>query len=42
MLFAVKEVSWFTSKPDEQDWSSAKRLARYLKDIKRAVIEYKF
>ena len=30
------------SKPEEQDWRSAKRLARYLKDSKRMVIEYKF
>ncbi len=33
--FAAKEVSRFTSKPEAQDWSSAKRLARYLKDNKR-------
>jgi hypothetical protein len=33
--FAAKEVSRFMSKPEEQDWSSAKRLARYLKDNKR-------
>ncbi len=40
--FAAKEVSRFTSKPKEQDWSNAKRLARYLKDNKRVVIEHKF
>ena len=40
--FAAKEVSRFMSKPEEQDWSSAKRLARYLKDNKRLVIKYKF
>ena len=39
---AAKEVPRFTSKPEEQDWSSAKRLARCLKDNKRVVIEYKF
>ena len=42
MQFAAKEVSRFTSKPEEQDWSSANRLARYLRDDKRVVIEYKF
>ena len=42
MQFAAKEVSRFTSKPEEQDWSSAKRSARQLKDNKRVVIEYKF
>ena len=30
------------SKPEEQDWRSAKRLARYLKANKRVVVEYKF
>jgi hypothetical protein len=42
MQFAAKEISRFMSKPEEQDWRSAKRLARYLKDNKRMVIEYKF
>ncbi len=42
MQFAAKEVARFTSKPEEQDWSSAERLARHLKDNKRAVIECKF
>ena len=44
MQFAAKEVSRFMSKPEEQDWRSAKRLARYLKDNndKRVVIEHKF
>ena len=42
MQFAAKEISSFKSKPEEQDWRSAKRLARYLKDNKRMVIEYKF
>ncbi len=39
MQFAAKEVSRFMS---EQDWSSAKRLARYHNDNKRVVIEYKY
>ncbi len=42
MQFAAKVISRFMSKPEEQDWRSAKRLARYLKDNKRIVIEYKF
>ncbi len=42
MKFAAKEVSRFMSKPEKQDWSSAKRLARYLKDNKRVVIECKY
>ncbi len=41
MQFAAKEISRFMSKPEEQDWRSAKGLARYLKDNKRMVIEYK-
>jgi hypothetical protein len=40
--FAAKEVSRFTSKPEEQDWSRAKRLARYRKENNMVVIEYKF
>ena len=32
MQFAAKEISRLTSKPEEQDWRSTKRLARYLKD----------
>ncbi len=42
MQFAAKEVSGLTSKPEEQDWNSAKRLARFFKDNKRVVIEYMF
>ncbi len=42
MQFAAKEISRFMSKPEEQDWRSAKILAKYLKDNKRMVIEYKF
>ncbi len=41
MQFAAKEISRFMSKPEEQDWRSAKRLARYLKDNKRMVVEHK-
>ena len=41
MQFAANEISGFMSKPEAQDWSSAKPLARYLKDINGAVIEYK-
>ncbi len=37
--FAAKEGLRFTSKPEEQDWTSATRLARYLKDNKKVVIE---
>ncbi len=40
MQFAAKKISRFTSKPDEPDWKSAKRLARYLKDNKRVVVEH--
>ncbi len=39
---AAKEISRLTSKPEEQDWKSAKRLARYLTDNKRVVIENRF
>ncbi len=42
MQFATKEISRFMSKPEEQDWRSAKRLARYLKDNWRVVIMYKY
>ena len=42
LQFAAKEVSRFTSSPEVQDWSSAKRLARHLKDNKKVVIEYKY
>ncbi len=38
--FAAKEVSRFMAEPEEQDRSSAKRLARYFKDNKRAVVGY--
>ncbi len=39
--FAAKEFSRFTSKPEEQDWRSVKRLARCPKDNKRVVNERK-
>ncbi len=42
MQFVTKEVSRFMSKPEEQDWSSAKQLARYFKENKRAAIEHKY
>ncbi len=38
MQFAAQEISRFTSKPEEQDWRAAKRLARYL----RVELEYKY
>ncbi len=34
------EISRFTSKPEEQGWKRAKRLARYLKNNKRMVTEH--
>ena len=40
--FAAKEISRFTSKPEQEDWKKAKRLGRYLKDNLRVVLEYKF
>ncbi len=40
--YAAKEISRFTSKPKEQDWRAAKRLARYLKDHWRVVLEHKY
>ncbi len=40
MQFAAKEISRCTSKPEAQDWSSAQRSARYLKDKKRVVIDH--
>jgi hypothetical protein len=41
MQFVAKEISRCTSEPDEQDWRSAKRLARYLMDNKSVAIECK-
>ncbi len=38
----AKEISRFPSMPEEQDLRRAKRLARYLNDNKRIVIEYNF
>ena len=40
--FVAKEISRFMSKPEEQDWRATKRLARYLKDHTRVVLEYKY
>ncbi len=42
MLFAAKGISRFMSKPEEQVWRAAKRLARYLEDYHRVVLEYKY
>ncbi len=42
MQFAAKGISRYMSKPEEQDWRAAKRLARYLKDHRRVVLEYKY
>ncbi len=42
MQFAAKETSRFSSKPEEQNWRSAKRLARHLKECRRVAIERKF
>ncbi len=39
---AAKDTSRLTSKPEEQDWISAKRLARHLNENERVVIERKF
>ncbi len=35
---AAKAITRFTSKPEEHEWRSTKRLARYLKDNKRIVM----
>ncbi len=40
--FAAKEVSRFTSRPEDQDLRAAKRLARCLEDQRRVVLEYKY
>ena len=42
MQYAAKGMSRFMSKPEEQDWRAAKRLARKLKDHWRVVLEYKY
>ena len=41
MHYAAEEISRFMSKPEEQDWRAAKRLARHLKDHRRVLLEYK-
>ena len=38
----AKDIARFMPKPEEQDWRAAKRLARYLKDHQRVVLEYKY
>ncbi len=40
--FAAKGISRFMSKPVEQDWRATKRLARYLEDHQRVVLECKY
>ncbi len=40
--YPAKEISRFTSKPEGQDWRAAKRLARYLTDHRRVVLEYTY
>ena len=42
MQFAAKELSRFMSAPEPYDWSSAKRLARYLKDHKRVIVDFAY
>ena len=42
MQYAAKEISRFASKPEDQDWTAAKHLARYLKDHTRVVLKYKY
>ncbi len=42
MQYAAKEISRFMSTPEEQDWRTAKRLARYLMNHRRIVLEYKY
>ncbi len=41
MQFESKEISRFMSKLKGQGWRAATRLARYLKDHRRVVFEYK-
>ncbi len=42
MQYAAKKSSRFMSKPEEQDWRTAKQLARYLKDHRRVTLEHKY
>ncbi len=42
MRLAAKDISGFTSKPDDQYLRAAKHLARYLKDHRIVVLEYKY
>ncbi len=39
MQFVAKEASVLTPTPEEWDWNSTARLARYLKDNERVVID---
>ncbi len=42
MQFVAKEISKFTSKPEDQDRRTAKCLARYLDDNQRISSEYAY
>ncbi len=42
MQYAAKEISRFTSKPEEQDWKAAKSLARSLKHHRMVMLEHKY
>ncbi len=40
--YAAEEIWRFTSKPEEQGWRAAMRLARYLEDHRSVVLEHKY
>ncbi len=40
--FAARKISRFTLKPEDRDWRNAKKMARYLRDNKKVMIEHKF
>ncbi len=42
MQFAAREIMRLASKPEEQDWRSAKRFPKCLKENRRIVIERNF
>ena len=42
MQFAAKQISRFMSSPEPCDWRSTKRLARYLKDHRRVIVDCKY
>jgi hypothetical protein len=42
MQYAAKEISRFVSKQEEQDWRAARRIARYLKDLRSVVLEHTY